>query len=69
MLISIEKNNLTFYAYLILWGCILWIFNAMTPKNPSKTPLTRTPQELIHIQHSISARQYKYWFLLTNGKK
>lgn len=29
-----------------------------------KKPLTRTPQELIHIKHSISARQYKYWFLL-----
>ena len=32
--------------------------------NQDKKPLTRTPQELIHIQHSISARQYKYWFLL-----
>lgn len=29
-----------------------------------KKPLTRTPQELVHIKHSISARQYKYWFLL-----
>lgn len=60
---------MTSYAYLILWGCILWIFNAMTAKNPSKTPFTRTPQELIHIQHSISARQYKYWFLLLKTYK
>ena len=32
--------------------------------NQDKKPLTRTPQELVHIKHSISARQYKYWFLL-----
>lgn len=25
---------------------------------------TKTPQELIHIKHSISAVQYKYWFIL-----
>lgn len=25
---------------------------------------TKTPQELIHIKHSISALQYKYWFIL-----
>lgn len=34
-----------------------------------KKPLTRTPQELIHIKHSISARQYKYWFLLLKAYK
>lgn len=33
-------------------------------ENQSKKTLTRTPQELVHIQHTISARQYKYWFLL-----
>lgn len=60
---------MTFYAYLILWGCILWIFKYMTTRNLNKTPLTRTPQELIHIQHTISARQYKYWFLLLKTYK
>lgn len=34
-----------------------------------KKPLTRTPQELVHIKHSISARQYKYWFLLLKAYK
>lgn len=34
-----------------------------------KKPLTRTPQELVHIKHSISARQYKYWFLLLKTYK
>lgn len=38
-------------------------------ENQSKKTLTRTPQELIHIQHSISARQYKYWFLLLKTYK
>ena len=37
--------------------------------NQDKKPLTRTPQELVHIKHSISARQYKYWFLLLKGYK
>lgn len=26
--------------------------------------LTKTPQELVHIKHEISATQYKYWFIL-----
>lgn len=26
--------------------------------------ISKTPQELVHIKHTISARQYKYWFLL-----
>lgn len=34
-----------------------------------KKPITRTPQELVHIKHSISARQYKYWFLLLKAYK
>lgn len=34
-----------------------------------KKPLTRTPQELVHIKHSISVRQYKYWFLLLKAYK
>lgn len=37
--------------------------------NQDKKPLTRTPQELVHIKHSISARQYKYWFLLLKAYK
>lgn len=38
-------------------------------ENQSKKTLTRTPQELVHIQHTISARQYKYWFLLLKTYK
>lgn len=38
-------------------------------ENQSKKTLTRTPQELVHIKHSISARQYKYWFLLLKAYK
>lgn len=34
-----------------------------------KTQLTKTPQELIHIKHTISVRQYKYWFLLLKAYK
>lgn len=38
-------------------------------KNQDKKSLTKTPQELVHIKHSISARQYKYWFLLLKTYK
>lgn len=34
-----------------------------------KNQLTKTPQEFVHIQHNISARQYKYWFLLLKACK
>lgn len=27
-------------------------------------PLIKTPQELVHIKHKISLRQYKYWLLM-----
>lgn len=37
--------------------------------NQDKKPLIRTPQELIHVRHTISARQYKYWFLLLKTYK
>lgn len=38
-------------------------------KKQDKKSLTKTPQELVHIKHSISARQYKYWFLLLKTYK
>lgn len=38
-------------------------------ESQDKKTLTRTPQELVHIKHSISARQYKYWFLLLKAYK
>lgn len=38
-------------------------------KNQDKKSLTKTPQEFVHIKHSISARQYKYWFLLLKTYK
>ncbi|WP_373784654.1 RepB family plasmid replication initiator protein [Kaistella sp.] len=41
----------------------------MDNQRTEKYQLTRTPQELIHIQHTISARQYKYWFLLLKTYK
>ena len=34
-----------------------------------KKPLVKAPQELIHIKHTISIRQYKYWFLLLKAYK
>lgn len=38
-------------------------------KQQEKKQLTKTPQELVHIKHSISARQYKYWLLLLKAYK
>lgn len=38
-------------------------------RTTEKNQLTKTPQELVHIQHTISARQYKYWFLLLKTYK
>lgn len=38
-------------------------------ENQNKKQLTKTPQELVHIKHTISARQYKYWFLLLKAYK
>lgn len=32
-------------------------------KNDAVTPAIKTPQELVHIKHKISLRQYKYWIL------
>lgn len=31
---------------------------------PTATPSIKTPQELVHIKHKITLRQYKYWVLL-----
>lgn len=31
---------------------------------PPQHPTLKTPQELIHVQHKISLRQYKYWILM-----
>jgi len=33
-------------------------------KVPDARPLIKTPQELVHIKHKISLRQYKYWLLM-----
>jgi hypothetical protein len=30
----------------------------------SSPPILKTPQELIHIEHTITLRQYKYWVLM-----
>lgn len=37
--------------------------------NQDKNVISKTPQELVHIQHNITARQYKYWFLLLKAYK
>lgn len=39
-----------------------------TPKD-TKPLVTKAPQEIIHVKHTISARQYKYWFLLLKTYK
>ena len=31
---------------------------------PGATPSIKTPQELVHIRHRITLRQYKYWVLM-----
>jgi plasmid replication initiation protein len=38
----------------------------MSNLQPKKGALTnvKTPQSLVHIKHSITARQYKYWYIL-----
>lgn len=38
----------------------------MTAIKPAKDarPAIKTPQELVHIQHKITLRQYKYWILM-----
>lgn len=38
-------------------------------KNQDISNSTKTPQELVHIKHTISARQYKYWFLILKACK
>ena len=42
------------------------IFSVMTlPRTQSSTtPTIKTPQELVHIKHRITLRQYKYWVLI-----
>lgn len=37
--------------------------------NQDKKILTKTPQEFVHIKHTITIRQYKYWFLLLKTYK
>lgn len=34
------------------------------PKKAAARPLIKTPQELVHIKHKITLRQYKYWLLM-----
>lgn len=38
--------------------------NATHPAKSTSHPTLKTPQELIHIQHRITLRQYKYWILM-----
>jgi Initiator Replication protein len=38
--------------------------NALTARSVNESPTLKTPQELIHIQHRITLRQYKYWILM-----
>lgn len=37
--------------------------SAIIPKTELK-PVIKTPQELVHIKHKITLRQYKYWVLM-----
>ena len=37
---------------------------AKTLRVAEERPLIKTPQELVHIKHKISLRQYKYWLLM-----
>ena len=41
----------------------------MAMEQQNKQALTKTPQEIVHIQHTITVRQYKYWFLLLKTYK
>lgn len=41
----------------------------MAMEQQNKQVLTKTPQEIVHIQHTITVRQYKYWFLLLKTYK
>lgn len=41
----------------------------MDKKSNSQKDLIKTNQSLVHVKHSISIRQYKYWFLLLNFYK
>lgn len=34
------------------------------PKSKKLQPVIKTPQELVHIKHKITLRQYKYWVLM-----
>ena len=52
-------------------GCLtslppVGIFCAMNLPRPQSntTPSIKTPQELVHIKHRITLRQYKYWVLI-----
>jgi Initiator Replication protein len=40
------------------------VMNALTARSRNESPTLKTPQELIHIQHRITLRQYKYWILM-----
>lgn len=33
-------------------------------KREETRPTIKTPQELVHIKHKITLRQYKYWLLM-----
>lgn len=41
----------------------LYVMSLPRPQS-SSTPSIKTPQELVHIKHKISLRQYKYWMLI-----
>ena len=38
--------------------------NELSSQSPKSQPTLKTPQELIHIQHKVTLRQYKYWILI-----
>jgi hypothetical protein len=38
--------------------------NSASPPTGKAHPTLKTPQELIHIQHRVTLRQYKYWILM-----
>jgi Initiator Replication protein len=42
---------------------ILLLMNLPRPRSTA-TPSIKTPQELVHIKHKITLRQYKYWVLI-----
>ncbi len=46
------------------FGDTLSNMNDVISGGPPRHPTLKTPQELIHVQHKITLRQYKYWILM-----